>query len=174
MKNPLMMKSWSPYVAGAGIGILCWFIFLFFDRVLGFAGAYVHIAAIMGQCVVPRATSTSLFLSKHLLNVPNINWLIGLILGTFFGSMISSYLGKSRADRVVPRIWEKRFGKAHWCRYLGAFAGGLLVSVGAWMAGGCTCSLAITGGQVLAISGWLFIVFVFSSGIITGLIVYRR
>ena len=25
MANPLSMKSWSPYVAGAGIGLLSWF-----------------------------------------------------------------------------------------------------------------------------------------------------
>jgi hypothetical protein len=27
MNNPLKMKSWSPYVVGAGIGVLSWFAF---------------------------------------------------------------------------------------------------------------------------------------------------
>jgi hypothetical protein len=32
MANPVTMKSWSPYVVGAGIGILSWFAFATADK----------------------------------------------------------------------------------------------------------------------------------------------
>lgn len=35
MTNPLTIKSWSPDVAGAGIGILSWFAFASADRPIG-------------------------------------------------------------------------------------------------------------------------------------------
>ena len=34
MTNPFTMKSWSPYVVGAGIGVLSWFAFAMADNIL--------------------------------------------------------------------------------------------------------------------------------------------
>jgi hypothetical protein len=38
----LYLKSWSPYAAGIGIGILSWFAFLLSDHPLGVSTAYAR------------------------------------------------------------------------------------------------------------------------------------
>jgi hypothetical protein len=61
MINPLRMKSWSPYVVGAGIDISTWFALATADKHLAITLQYEHIAALAEQVAVPRieeATAT--------------------------------------------------------------------------------------------------------------------
>ena len=44
MTEWFMMASWSPYIAGAGIGILIWLAFLLSDSPLGSSTAYAKTA----------------------------------------------------------------------------------------------------------------------------------
>jgi len=59
MSNPLRMKSWSPYVVGAAIGILSWFAFASADKPLGITTAFEHTAALAGKAVLPRVEQTN-------------------------------------------------------------------------------------------------------------------
>ena len=38
----LYLELWSPYIAGAGIGILCWFTFLLSDKPIGCSTAFTR------------------------------------------------------------------------------------------------------------------------------------
>src|SRR5688500_14499236 len=53
MSNPLTMKCWSPYVVGAGIGVLSWFAFATADKHLAITLQYEHIAALALKALVP-------------------------------------------------------------------------------------------------------------------------
>ena len=53
MNNPLVMKSWSPYVVGAGIGMLSWFAFASADHPLGVTTAFENSAAMTARAAVP-------------------------------------------------------------------------------------------------------------------------
>ena len=49
-------------------------------------------------------------------------------------------------------------------RLVFAFLGGILAAWGARLAGGCTSGLALTGGAMLGVAGWVFFIFIFISG----------
>ena len=53
MKNPLTMKSWYPYIAGAGIGLLSWFAFATADRPICVTTAFEYSAALSVKAAVP-------------------------------------------------------------------------------------------------------------------------
>jgi hypothetical protein len=53
MTNPFTMKSWSPYVVGAAIGVLSWIAFATADKHLAITLQYEHIAALAEKAVVP-------------------------------------------------------------------------------------------------------------------------
>lgn len=55
--NPLTAKSWSPYVVGAGIGVLSWFTFLTADNPIGITSAFENTAALAGQAVTGGAAA---------------------------------------------------------------------------------------------------------------------
>ena len=58
-----------------------------------------------------------------------------------------------------PRI-SNRF------RYVLALAGGILTGIGARLARGCTSGLALSGGAVLSVGAFVFMMSVFAAGFI--------
>jgi uncharacterized protein len=52
MANPFTIKYWSPYIAGAGIGLLSCFAFATADHSIGVTTAFEHTAAIAEKAVL--------------------------------------------------------------------------------------------------------------------------
>jgi len=73
----------------------------------------------------------------------------------------------------VPTLWARRFGASPAKRYAGAFFGGLLLMLGARVAGGCTSGHGISGSLQLALSGWVFFASIFASGLATAFLLYK-
>ena len=64
MNNPLTVKSWSPYIAGAGIGLLSWFAFATADRPIGVTTAFEYSAALSVKAAVPHVEQTNEYFAK--------------------------------------------------------------------------------------------------------------
>jgi uncharacterized membrane protein YedE/YeeE len=159
----LRAKSWSPYAVGVGIGILSWFAFATADRGLGITTAFEYAAALV------HAPAT--YVADH---APTIDWEWMLVLGVFIGSFASSKLSGDRAHPSVPPAWRRRFGASVPLRMTLAFAGGLVMMLGARLARGCTSGHGITGALQLAVSSWIFIGLAFAAAILTALLMYGR
>lgn len=170
MANPLRLKAWSPYVVGAGIGILSWMTFLTANQPLGITTAFESCAALVEANLIPKGIEGNPFFEKAL----KIDWGWMLVLGVFLGAWISSWVSGDRKSDTVPPLWATRFGSSKSIRFLGAFLGGLLMMLGARLAGGCTSGHGISGSLQLAASGWLFVLVAFSSGIGTAWFLYAR
>lgn len=56
--NLLFQKAWSPYVVGAGIGILGWFAFATADHPIGITTPFEHSTALVIQAVIPDITQS--------------------------------------------------------------------------------------------------------------------
>lgn len=153
--NPLRKPSWSPYVVGAGIGVLSWASFLTARRPIGITSAFEHTAAGLGQKVAPRRSGANAYLARSE-EVPRLDWEWMLAAGTALGSLLSARAGGAAAGPHVPDLWSRRFGPSRIRRDLGAFLGGALMMFGARMAKGCTSGHAISGAMQLAGSSWLF------------------
>lgn len=176
MTNPLRLKSWSPYVVGAGIGVLSWFAFATADHPLGITTAFENTAALAEAAAAPQAAQDNPYFQKKSAEgkPPLIDWEWMLVLGVFIGAWISARLSGDRTERSVPPLWQWRFGKSTAKRLVAAFGGGALLMFGARLAQGCTSGHGISGTLQLALSSWLFVGVLFAAGAATAFILYGR
>ena len=159
MSNPFAMKSWSPYVVGAGIGIISWFAFASATKHLAITLQFEHAAAMAHQAIVPGAEQANPYYSARASEgkAPRVSWEMTLLAGVFLGALLSSWLSGDRARISVPPLWRWRFGDNAGVRFIFAFLGGGLMVLGARLAGGCTSGHGISGTLQLALSSWVFI-----------------
>lgn len=174
--NPFKQKSWSPYLVGAGIGVLSWFAFASADHPIGITTAFENTAALAAPAVVPGVEqSNPLYAAKAKEGKsPKIDWEWMLVIGVFVGAWLSAKLSKDRTAQKVPPLWQWRFGPSVAKRFAAAFAGGALMMFGARMAQGCTSGHGISGTLQLAVSSWIFVVMIFASGVATAFLIYGK
>lgn len=149
----LARPSWSPYAAGAGIGVLSWFAFWSADHPLGVSSVMVRAVAAMENAVAPGHVAATPYLAKL---APFFDWEFALVLGLALGAALSARLSQAAPDTrpSAARRWQ-------------AVMGGFLLLFGARLAGGCTSGHGISGSLQLALSGWLFFACIFVAGIVT-------
>ena len=176
MRNPLTLKSWSPYVVGAGIGVLSWFAFATADNHLAITLQYEHIAAMLQSVLAPDAAQADGYFAARAAEglEPKIGWYMMLLVGVFLGARLSAWLSGDRPSYDVPPLWRWRFGERPAHRFAGAFAGGALMVFGARVAGGCTSGHGISGSLQLAVQSWTFIVLAFAAAIATAFVLFGR
>lgn len=176
MANPLTMPRWSPYVVGAGIGILSWITFAWMGEALGTSTTMVRAAAAIEGIVGQDHVYNNAYFAKYLgtLEAPKaiFEWQFALVVMMIVGAFLAARLARSKFREHVPALWEWRFGKSKTRRYLAAFAGGVVVLFGARLAGGCTSGHGISGGLQLAVSSWTFFIAMFIAGVATAFVLY--
>jgi uncharacterized membrane protein YedE/YeeE len=171
--NSFKLRSWSPWLVGAAIGVLSWFSFATADKPIGITTAFEYTAALATRALTPaQAEGNPYFTAPD--KSPKIGWEWMLVAGVFSGAFVSSKLSGDRASVTVPPRWARRFGTAPGKRYAAAFAGGALLLIGARLAGGCTSGHGISGTLQLAVSSWLFLITIFAAGATTALLLYGR
>jgi hypothetical protein len=154
--NALKRSSWSPYAAGALIGVLSWFAFLTAGRPLGISSAFVRLVAWVEGVFAPAHVAATPYLAK--LN-PVFDWEFFLVIGVALGALAASRLGGLRS---TDRPTGKRIAEA--------VLGGFFLMIGARIANGCTSGNGISGSLQLALSGWVFFLTIFASGVVTALL----
>ncbi len=176
MANPFTMKSWSPYIAGAGIGLLSWFAFATADHPIGVTTAFEHSAALAEKAVVPQVEQTNDYFANKKTEgkPPKISWEWMLVVGVFIGAIISSTLSGDRGAPVIPPLWRARFGDSALVRLAFAFGAGALMMFGARLAQGCTSGHGISGTLQLAVSSWVFILVAFGVATATAWAMYGK
>jgi len=166
-------ESWSPYAAGALLGLTGILSVVAFDHLLSASGPVALLSSNLAHWVAPAWAKTSMYFQYIM--PPGIGWevilLAGIALGGFIGAL-SSRSFKLRWNQ--DPTWVKVFGTQKWKRWVIGFFGAIILQFGAGIAGGCTSGLAISGGMLLAPSAFLFMAGMFASGILTALIVYGR
>ena len=93
-----------------------------------------------------------------------------IFVGAFLSAMLCGVF-KFSADSAV---WTESFGPSKTKRLIAAFVGGIIIMYGARLADGCTSGHGISGCLQLAVSGWLFFIVMFASGILTAKLLYGR
>ncbi|KKM09615.1 hypothetical protein SY88_18415 [Clostridiales bacterium PH28_bin88] len=162
--------AWSPYAAGALLGVVSILALWTQDQLLGASGAFENVAGLAGA--VSSTIGESIYF--RFVMPPGITWQVVLLLGVFLGALASSRVSGSFTWRHVPPGWERVWGTGRWKRWLIVFLGGIILEYGAGIAGGCTSGLAISGSLQLAPAGFVFIAGLFASGIATSMVLHRR
>ena len=174
--NYIRKEEWSPYVAGALLGIVGIAAVWASNNLLGASGAFENLAGMLGKWIAPAAFDNMYF---NFIMPPGITIGVVLVIGLFFGGMLgaatSGTLMWGRKDSANSNEqWKRIFGPQTWKRWLIAFVGAIILEYAAGIAGGCTSGLAISGGMLLAPSAFIFIAGMFASGILTALVIYRN
>ncbi len=151
---------WNPYVAGVMLGLVLLASFVLMGRGLGASGAFSSVTALAVDAVAPEHAANNEFYQGYLQNGiggnPLKSWLVFEVLGVLLGGFFSAALA-GRLTRTVskgPRISVRT-------RLMFALLGGTLMGIGAKFARGCTSGQGLSGGAVLNVGSWAFMLMVF-------------
>jgi uncharacterized protein len=164
--------DWTPYLVGAGLGILSWIAFAVAKDPLGVTTALSRVAApIASPLIGAEAVATNSYWST----MP-FAWDYGVLflVGTMAGALALSLMTGTFQIEFMPRFWKERFGGSIARRFVAAFLGGAVMMYGARLAGGCTSGHGLSGGLQLALSSWVFLLVMFVSGLVISSLVFRK
>ena len=163
--------TWSPYLVGAGIGVLVWLTFFFSKKPVGASSSYATVAGLIGKLVARKHTLSLKYFRD---NPPQIDWEMLFVASAIIGSFLAAWQGRELTLTWLPAMWIDRFGENNlWLRGLTALIGGALMAFGARMAGGCTSGHGISGTAQLNVASWLALVSFFVGGVIVANALYR-
>jgi uncharacterized protein len=177
MTNNEASRGWSPYLAGALVGVLSVIsvlvtsLLLDKSNYLGASTTFVRAAGTLFSVVDPEHVTESAYYAKTKIK---IDWQFLLIIGIFFGALISSILDKSFKLEGSPPIWSDRFGPSPWIRAIGAILGGIIAMIGARMASGCPSGHGLSGMMQLSLSAFVALPIFFLFGVIVANLLFRR
>lgn len=170
-------KDWSPYLAGALVGVLAilsvYATTHFLDKgsFLGASTTFVRAAGLLFQTVDPEHVAENAYYMKEKVKV---DWQFMLVVGIFIGALISSRMDRSFKLESVPPTWAERFGPSIWKRALGAFGGGIVAMIGARLADGCPSGHGLSGMMQLSVSALVALAMFFIVSVLVAHLVYRR
>ena len=150
----------NPYLAGIGLGLVLLSAFVLVGRGLGASGAFNAVIAWAMAAMAPAHAQQNEFIAGYLGDgsaSPLKSWLLFEVVGVFVGAFVSGAL----ARRVMVTT-EKGPRVSVRTRLVLAFAGGVLMAFGAALARGCTSGQALTGGALLNLGSWAFMMMVFA------------
>lgn len=163
--------AWSPYVVGAGIGVLTWLTFYFSKKPVGASSAYATVAGLIGKVIAPKQT---LKLKYFRDNPPQIDWELVFVGAAIIGALLAAGQGGELTLTWLPAMWVDRFGEnSLWLRGLTGLIGGALMAFGARLAGGCTSGHGISGTAQLNVASWLAFICFFIGGAAVANLMYR-
>ncbi|HEX3049108.1 MAG TPA: YeeE/YedE thiosulfate transporter family protein [Aggregatilineaceae bacterium] len=150
-----------PYLGGIVLGVVLFLAFFITGNGLGASGGLNRFVVAAEDLVVPGHVDRT----PYLLSMaggdrnPFDNNVVFLVLGTLVGGFTSGMIhGRVSVEtNRGPRISVRT-------RWVMAFAGGAIMGYGARLARGCTSGQALSGGAVLSVGSWAFMMAVFGGG----------
>ncbi|MBI1387098.1 MAG: YeeE/YedE family protein [bacterium] len=168
--------GWSPYLAGALVGVLAivsaWATTQWLGKThyLGASTTFVRAAGLLEQPIAADHVAANDYFTETKIK---IDWQFMLVLGILLGALISSKMDGSFRIEHVPPTWEKRFGPSVGKRAAGALFGGAVAMIGARLADGCPSGHGLSGMMQLSISAFVALGLFFGVGVVVAHFVYR-
>lgn len=169
--------GWSPYLAGALLGVLAIVSVYATTQLMGktnYLGAsttFVRAAGLLERTVAPERVAENEYFTKEKVRV---DWQFMLVLGIFIGSLLASTTDGSFKMESVPPVWRERFGSSIGKRAAGALFGGMVAMVGARMADGCPSGHGLSGMMQLSVSAFAALVMFFGVGVCVAVLIHGR
>lgn len=165
------MKRWSPYAAGAVVGLLQIPAFVLMNTALGASSAYVTFGAVLADMMDPAALNIDYF-AKHVDGAKDW-WQLALVVGVVLGAFISTRMAGTVRPAMDPH-WHTLLGRkvSFMQRFVMGFCGGFLVLLGARIAGGCASGHGVSGMAQLALGSWAAVAAMFVGAVATALMLY--
>jgi uncharacterized membrane protein YedE/YeeE len=160
---------WPPLAAGVGLGLTLMGMFLFTGHGLGASDFFSRALAWLSATVAPDWTQMNSDLGNYLgASHPMNSWISWEIAGVAIGALIGSLIARRFRFKI------ERGPRAGVGLRLGtAVGGGMLSGFGASLAGGCTSGLGLSGGAVLAVAAFVFLMAFFIAGLLVATLTRR-
>ena len=161
MQPPVERPYWNPYVAGFALGLVLLASFLVMGFGLGSSSVPTRLAIGAAHLVAPAATEANAYFSQYVGpgKVLLEDWLVFEVLGVFLGGLVGAYSAGRLKGEVI-----RGEGVSKGRRIALAIAGGVIMGFAARLARGCTSGQALTGGAILSLGSWIFMMCVFAGG----------
>ncbi|HNR90060.1 MAG TPA: YeeE/YedE thiosulfate transporter family protein [Spirochaetota bacterium] len=151
----------NPYVGGILLGVVLFSAYFFTQSGLGASGAIGKVQIALVKLVAPGHVNRNSYFAKEGGGDKNAldSGAVFMLLGTFLGGLASGLINRRvrPETRRGPQITDRQ-------RWIFAFVGGAVMGYGARLARGCTSGQALSGGAVLAVGSWAFMLCVFIGG----------
>lgn len=151
----------NPYMGGIILGLVLFLAYLFTGNGLGASGGMNRVLVYFQDMVVPHHVNTTPYLLTMAggdLN-PLDSWVVYVFLGAALGGFGSGWWHNRLKIETVKG--ERISVKTRWVM---ALIGGIIMGYGARLARGCTSGQALSGGAVLSVGSWAFMIAVFAGG----------
>jgi hypothetical protein len=159
-----------PYAAAILLGLVLFTAFLITGNGIGASGGLGRIVIAIQDQIVPAHVDATPYLSDVAGGDKNPldSSIVFMVAGTLVGGFISGALhGRLKVEtNRGPRISVRT-------RWTMAFIGGAIMGYGARFARGCTSGQALSGGAVLSMGSWAFMLSVFAGGYALAYVVRR-
>lgn len=164
-------KLWNPYVAGVALGLVVLGSYLLLGHGIGASGAAARAGAAALHAVAPEHVADNAYMGKYVANGSSVwdDWLVFEVIGVFFGGLVSAFLAGRHKPGVTRGPTFSIIGRLSL-----AFAGGVVMGFAARLARGCTSGQALSGGSLLSVGSWVFMLAVFAGGYAMALAVRRQ
>jgi uncharacterized membrane protein YedE/YeeE len=162
--------AWSPYLVGAGIGVLSWLTLYFSDKTIGASSFYAQLAGFLGKLIAPRHTASLTYFKD---TPPRVSWGFVFVAAIIVGGAVAALTGGEFVNEWLSPMWVARFGDSVALRAAVAFSGGMLMAFGARLAGGCTSGHGISGTLQLNLASWITVVCIFVGGMAVALPLFK-
>lgn len=161
MQPPVERPYWNPYVAGFVLGLVLLGSFLVMGFGLGSSSVPTRLAIGAAHVIAPAATEANAYFAQYVGPGKKLleDWLVFEVLGIFLGGLVGAYSAGRLKSEVI-----RGEGVPKGRRIALAIAGGVLMGFAARLARGCTSGQALTGGAVLSLGSWIFMMCVFAGG----------
>ena len=155
----IFVDPWPYWAGGILIGLLVPLLYHYFNTALGVSTGYGNLAKI----VIPSSKSLAWIKTDF---AETLSWRVYFIAGIILGGLISAILsGKAGLDFGMGLLTEMTSWPAI-LYTLYFFVGGLLLGLGARIAGGCTSGHSIHGIANLHLSSIMATIFFIAGGVI--------
>ena len=173
MTDEQATRGWmNPYLAGVGIGLVMLAAFVLVGRGLGASGAFSAVVTSGVTTAAPEHAARSAYFASSAASQGGgllRDWLVVEIIGVTLGALVSG-LAAGRTRVMIERGTGVSSGR----RLAWAVAGGMLMGLGAKLARGCTSGQALTGGALLSVGSWLFVIAAFAAAYLVAPLALRE
>lgn len=158
----------DPHLAGVALGCVLLACFAATGQGLGASGAFASVASGVAAAAGPAHATQNAWFAGYLQDgSPWTAWTVVEICGVLIGAAASAaWAGRLR--------WRAGGGeRVSRGKLATALAGGLLMGIGSALARGCTSGLALSGGAMLSVGAWIFMVTLFAAGFLVAPLLRR-
>ena len=151
----------NPYAAGLLLGVVLFLAFFLTGNGLGASGGLNRMIVWVIDVVAPQHADRVAYLIEYAGGDKNAldHWIVLLTVGIFIGGLFSGFVGRRIKFETLhgPRITSHQ-------RWMFALLGGVFSGFGARLARGCTSGQGLSGGALLSVGSWAFLLAFFAGG----------